>query len=152
MGTLRDWITRHDEAFIQRCARTGMPFARVAIFVIFFWFGILKVLSLSPASPLVASLLERTLPFMGAGTFILLFGLFEVLIGILFLLRGAERLAILLLALHMATTVMPLILLPQIAWQAPFVPTLEGQYIIKNIAIIALAMGIAGHLRPMRQA
>jgi hypothetical protein len=29
-----------------------------------------------------------------------------------------------------------------------FVPTLEGQYIIKNVAIIALAIGIAAQLRP----
>jgi len=29
------------------------------------------------------------------------------------------------------------------------VPTLEGQYIIKNLALIAVAIGIASHLHPM---
>ena len=29
------------------------------------------------------------------------------------------------------------------------VPTLEGQYIIKNVVIIAAAMGIAAHLHPI---
>ena len=65
-----------------------MPVARFGLFVIFFWFGILKVLGMSPASPLVAELFAKTIPFMSFGTFIILFGLFECLIGVLFAIRG----------------------------------------------------------------
>ncbi len=60
-----------------------------------------------------------------------------------------ERLVIPLLALHMITTFMPLFLLPSITWAGFFVPTLEGQYIIKNLVIIAAAIGIAAQLHPL---
>lgn len=138
-----------DRAIINVCTTCSPWFSRFSLFLVYFWFGILKVVAESPANPLVSSLLEKTLPFMTFETFIVLLGVFEVLIGILFLLPKFTRVVIPLLTVHMITTVMPLILLPQIAWSAPFVPTLEGQYMIKNILIIALAIGIVSHLHPM---
>lgn len=50
----------------------------------------------------------------------------------------------------MIATILPLILLPSIAWSGFLVPTLEGQYIIKNLAIMALAAGVAANLHPMK--
>ncbi len=135
--------------FFQKWA---LPTARFGLFVVYFWFGILKVIGLSPASPLVQALFERTIHFMPFGTFIVLFGLFEMLIGILFLVRGAERVVMPLLLAHMITTVMPLFLVPEATWQSTMVPTLEGQYIIKNLLLIACAMGIAGSIRPLKKA
>jgi uncharacterized membrane protein YkgB len=126
-----------------------VPVARFGLFVVFFWFGILKVIGLSPASGLVQQLFKQTIPWMHFSTFIVLFGLFECLIGILFLFRGFERVVIPLLFLHMLTTFMPLYFLPQETWRGFLVPTLEGQYIIKNLVIIAAAIGIAAHLHPL---
>lgn len=123
--------------------------ARFGLFVIFFWFGILKVIGLSPAAPLVQALFEQTISFMSFDTFIILFGLFECLIGILFIIRGLERLVIPLLFAHMITTFMPLFLVPGMTWSSFLVPTLEGQYIIKNLVIIAAAMAIAANLHPL---
>jgi uncharacterized membrane protein YkgB len=40
----------------------------------------------------------------------------------------------------------PLVILPNETWQKTLVPTLEGQYIIKNLVIIALALVIGAHL------
>ena len=117
-----------------------VPLARIAIFIVYFWFGSLKLLGVSPAAPLVQALFERTITFMPFGVFYFLFSLFEVLIGVLFLIRGMERAAILLLLLHLITTAMPLIFLPHITWQAFLVPTIEGQYIIKHILIAASAV------------
>lgn len=129
----------------------SVPMARFGLFVIFFWFGILKVFGLSPANPLVEALLNDTMPFIPFGVFIILLGVFECIIGILFLIRGAERVAVLLLFLHMVTTIMPIFMLPEIAWSSFMVPTLEGQYIIKNLVIIASAIVIAAHLHPLRK-
>ena len=137
-----------DSGIIETMRKLYFPGAKFAIFLIFFWFGLLKVLGLSPAGPMVLSLLDMTLPFMNPDTFMVLFGLFEMLIGLLFLIPHVERLAILLLAIHMITTILPLFLLPDLTWASSFVPTMEGQYIIKNVLIIALAMGIAAHLKP----
>ena len=128
-------------------------FAHFALFVVFVWFGALKLFDLSPANPLVNALFDDTLGIMlpiSAETFIVLFGGFEVLIGILFIIPRAEKVAISLLIIHMITTIMPLFLVPEMSWQAPFVPTLEGQYIIKNIVIIALVASIFADLKKHR--
>lgn len=128
-----------------------MPSARFGLFVVFFWFGFLKVVGMSPASGVVERLFESTIPFMSFATFLILFGLFECLIGILFLIKGAERVVIPLLLIHMITTFGPLVFLPSETWQTFMVPTLEGQYIIKNLVIIAAAVGIAAHLHPIKK-
>ncbi len=143
------YMDTHDIVFLERMKKVGLPFARFALFLVFFWFGILKILYTSPANPLVDNLLQHTLPFITFNTFIFLFGIFEMLIGVLFLFPKLTRLAVIFLALHMITTIMPLILLPEATWQAPFVPTLEGQYIIKNILIIALAVILALRMKPL---
>ncbi len=126
-----------------------VPTARFALFVVFFWFGILKVIGLSPASGLVQALFEQTISFISFGNFIILFGLFECLIGILFIIPGLERIVLPLLFFHMITTFMPLFILPSVTWSHFMVPTLEGQYIIKNLVIIATAIGLVSHLHPI---
>lgn len=145
------FLASFDRFVIQRLQKVSTPFARLALFIVFFWFGILKLFLTSPANPLVTALLERTLPFITFPVFIIILGCVEMLIGLLFLIPGLERVAIAILLPHMATTIMPLILLPSITWQYPLVPTLEGQYIIKNVVIIALALGIAAHLTPLKK-
>ena len=134
--------------------RISLPLARFGLFIVFFWFGILKVIGMSPASPMVESLYSNTLGTMlgmDVAVFLVLFGLFECLIGILFLIRGMERLVIPLLSIHLITTFMPLFILPAMTWTGFLVPTLEGQYIIKNVLIIAIAIVIAAHLHPMHK-
>ena len=135
---------------VIRWFRTAfLPMARFAIFVIYFWFGILKLFDLSPAGPIASALVSKT---VGAAHFSLLFhvlALFECLIGILFLFPKLTRIVIPLLLLHMLIVCSPLLLLPDMTWQRAFVPTLEGQYIIKNLAIIALAIGVAAQTIPL---
>ncbi len=144
-------ITRLDHKIIYFFRRIMIPASRIALFVIFFWFGLLKVLGFSPATPLVSTLFQKTISFMPFAEFLVLFGLFEMLIGVLFLIPKATRITIPLLAIHMATTVLPLFMLPKVAWTSWFVPTLEGQYIIKNLVLIAAAIGIAAHMVPLDQ-
>lgn len=143
-------IQSFDIHLINFFKKISIPLARISLFIIFFWFGFLKIIEQSPANPLVSDLLSRTLPFMSFETFIVLFGLFEMLIGILFIIPKLERVVIPLLFIHMITTVLPLFFLQQTSWSSFMVPTLEGQYIIKNAALIACAIGIAAHLRPLK--
>jgi uncharacterized membrane protein YkgB len=146
----RNAVERIDSSIIHSLRRISFPFARFSIFVVFFWFGILKVFNVSPASPLVLDLLHKTLPFIDPNLFLRGFGIYEMIIGIAFLIPHFEREAIALLVPHLFTTIMPLVLLSSLTWSGPFVPTMEGQYIIKNILILALAIGVAAHLRPKR--
>lgn len=117
-------------------------FARITFFVIYFWFGILKIFDTSPANPLVAALQEKTLPFLTFEQFIVIFSIYEMVIGILFLFPKLTKVAFILFILHMGMTMMPLVLLPEVSWQGFLVPTLEGQYMIKNLVLIALASSI----------
>ncbi|HEY9480741.1 MAG TPA: hypothetical protein VIR98_00740 [Candidatus Paceibacterota bacterium] len=135
---------------MRRAEYTAFLFAHIALFIVFVWFGALKFFDLSPANPLVADLLARTLPFMSFSLFCKLLGGYEVLIGILFIIPRMERIAILLLIPHMLVTILPLVLLPAVTWQAPFAPTMEGQYIIKNVVIIALAATVFADLDKRR--
>lgn len=132
--------------------RLFLPAARIALFVVFFWFGILKVFGLSPASPLAEALTANT---VGLEYFDLLFKLLavvECIIGILFLIPKATRIVIPLLLIHMAIVCAPLVLVADKVWTGLLVPTLEGQYIIKNLVIIALAIGVASQTPPLANA
>jgi uncharacterized membrane protein YkgB len=113
---------RLDATIIHVLRRLHKPISRLALFVVFFWFGILKIFDASPANPLVQELLTRTLPGLSFHSFIIFFGCFEMLIGILFLFRGFERVAIFFLVPHMMTTIMPLVLLPAVTWSGFLVP------------------------------
>jgi len=140
-------IERMEEQSIDWLRDNSKTLARFAMFVVYFWFGALKLAGLSAANPMVQTLQAKTLPFLSFGQFIVMFALFEMLIGMLFLIPKATRIAIVLFAAHMVTTTMPLFLLPAMTWQRALVPTMEGQYIIKNIVLIALAGNIAASLR-----
>jgi uncharacterized membrane protein YkgB len=142
-------IKHIDRSLIAFFRRTFLPFARVALFVVFFWFGILKAFNLSPASPLAQALTANT---VGLQYFDVLFtglALVECVIGVLFLIPKATRIVIPLLLVHMTVVCAPLVLIPREVWINFLVPTMEGQYIIKNIAIVAVAIGIAAQTKPL---
>jgi hypothetical protein len=116
-------------------------FARISLFIIYFWFGILKLLDKSPANPMVKELQQKTLPFLTFHQFIIAFAIFEMLIGLLFLFPKLKTITSGLFIVHMVCVFSPLVLLPGVVWQGSYlVPTLEGQYIIKNLALISLVM------------
>jgi uncharacterized membrane protein YkgB len=114
---------------------------RIPIFIIFFWFGFLKIIDLSPAQQLVKDTVYW-MPFLTAESWTYIIGAWEVLIAICFLFKRTTLIAMILLFLQMSGTFLPLLILPEITFQNsnPFLPTLEGQYIIKNIIIITAAL------------
>jgi uncharacterized membrane protein YkgB len=116
--------------------------AHVSIFIVFFWFGLLKLVGTSPAYDLVDALRVITIPWWPMSSFFGFLGAVEMIIGILFLFKKTEKVAIAILIPHMCTTFLPLIMLPDIAWQSFLTPTLAGQYIVKNIIIVALATSV----------
>lgn len=141
-----DAVDRRIAGFMRRW---GIVALRVSMGVIFIWFGILKPLGLSPAAPLVLATVDW-MPFLAPATWVSVIGWWEVLIGVTFLFHRTARIAIALLAMQMAGTFLPLVMLPQVTFQAghiPWVPTMEGQYIIKNLIIISAALVIGGTVR-----
>jgi uncharacterized membrane protein YkgB len=144
-------IKNVDLKIIAWLQRAFLPLARFAIFTIYFWFGALKLFDLSPAGPLAQALAVKTIGLAHFDLAFHILALFECLIGILFLSPKMTRVVIPLLLLHMVIVCSPLLLVPHLAWSKPFVPTLEGQYIIKNLAIAALAIGIAAQTKPLKR-
>jgi uncharacterized membrane protein YkgB len=125
--------------------------ARLALATVFIWFGALKFWFISPADDLVRQLLAVSMPFIPFGPFLLFLAAYEVAIGILFLIPRLERWAVGLLLPQMFATFGPLVLLPQLTWAGWLQPTLIGQYIIKNIIIVALALLLFSVTRQPRE-
>lgn len=143
-------LERFDQTAINWMRRHSDKFARFALFVIFFYFGFLKIVGLSPAGSLVIDLLQNTfLHPLSPSQFLIWFGAFECFIGLLILIPKLGRITFAILAFHLITTAMPLAILPDATWTQFAVPTLIGQYIIKNIALFALSLFLFARLRPM---
>lgn len=143
-------LKKIDEHFVSLLTRICIPLVRFSFFVVYFYFGLLKVIGVSPAEAIVKELWSHTLPFIPFHAFLMFFGFFEMLIGIIFLIPGKERLALYLLIPHMITTFGPLVLLPQFTWKGFMIPTLAGHYIIKNVILIALGIGVASNIGEFR--
>lgn len=127
----------------------GVLAIRISLGIIFIWFGILKTLGLSAAEPLVKSTVGW-MPFFNTGQWVIIIGWWELIIGLFFLFHKTIRIAIALLALQMVGTFLPLIILTEVTFQPgriPYAPTIEGQYIIKNLLIISAALVIGGTVK-----
>ena len=115
-------------------------FTRISFFTVYFWFGILKILHISPATELVISLHDSTIPWLGTGSiFTVYLGFFECILALLFLSTKLTKWAIGLFLAHMFTTFLPLLFLPSVTWNGVAL-SLVGQYIVKNIVFIAAAL------------
>lgn len=135
-----------DQWIAKQMKQWGIPAIRFSFGIIFIWFGILKPLGLSAAAPLLTATVAW-LPFGSSEVWLSVIGWWEVLIGITFLFKKTTRIAIGLLFLQMVGTFMPLVFLPEVVYQNAgtiYLPTMEGQYIIKNLMIIASALVVGG--------
>jgi uncharacterized membrane protein YphA (DoxX/SURF4 family) len=138
-------LNRIDQKIAKWMRRWSTPAVRISFGIIFIWFGILKPFGVSAAE----SLLKATLVWMPFGTpelWLIIIGWWEVAIGVTFLITRTTKIAIALLFLQMFGTFIPLVVIPEVTFQNGniFTPTLEGQYIIKNVMIISAALVLGG--------
>ena len=145
-----EWYNKIDPIITEWMSRNGYLLLRISIGIVFVWFGFLKFFpGLSPAQELSI----RTITLLSFGLipdFIIINGLafWEVLIGIGFISGKFMRETLLLLFLQMAGTFTPIFLFPnEVFTHFPYAPTLEGQYIIKNLVIVAAGIVLGGKLR-----
>lgn len=150
MDSTARWVARGDVRVTRWMARHGVALLRVSLGVVFLWFGFLKFLpGLSPAQDLAA----RTISLLTFGRVPPSLGLpvlaaWECAIGLGLLTGLFLRAVLLLLAVQMMGTVAPLALFPSETFtRFPYAPTLEGQYIIKNVVLAAAAIVIGATVR-----
>ena len=131
-------------------AASAVPALRVALGTVFLWFGLLKLVpGLSPAEDLATRTIDvLTFGLVPAAVSLPLLAAWEVLIGLGLLSGRYLRATLLLLAVQMLGTLTPLLLFPTETFTVfPIAPTLEGQYIIKNLVLVAAAMVIGATVR-----
>lgn len=132
-----------DRSFIRLMHVWGIPALRIALGIVFLWFGSLKLFGVSP----VVDLIEKTYYFFPTDDFLMVLGIWEVIIGIGLLLNLSLRVTLGLLWLQMAGTLLAPVFAPEIFFQSGnlLLLTVEGEFVVKNLVLIAAGLVIGGH-------
>jgi len=150
MNDLRLTFDRIDRRITTWMARYGLLLLRLSLGIVFFWFGFLKFFpGLSPAAELATRTIE-TLSFglIPPSVSIIILAVWECLIGLGLLIGRYMRVTLLLLFVQMIGTVSPVFLFPaEVFTRIPYAPTLEGQYIIKNLVLVSAALVLGATVR-----
>lgn len=132
-----------DRTFIRFMHSSGIPFLRVALGIVFLWFGSLKLFNVSPVEDLIA----QTYFFFPTDAFMMVLGAWEVLIGIGLLFKLSLRVTLAFLWIQMAGTILSPLLDPKIFFQSGnlLLLTTEGEFVVKNLVLIAAGIVIGGY-------
>ena len=141
---------RTDRAITSWMATHGVDFLRISLGIVFLWFGALKFFpGASPAETLAAKTIGiLTFGHLAPRAAILFLATWESLIGLGLLTGIAKRVTLFLLFVQMIGTLLPLFFFPHetFTW-VPLAPTLEGQYIIKNLVLVSAGVVIGATVR-----
>ncbi|WGD36341.1 DoxX family membrane protein [Lysinibacter sp. HNR] len=130
----------HIYNWIQNTAlQVAAPILRYSYAIVFIWFGIPKLFpGVSPAEPVaVSTVRELSMGLLSYDAARLAIGLLEVALGLALAVGWMIPLFSLLSILHLIGTFIPLVMFPSETWMSFGVGTLTGQYILKNIVLIA---------------
>lgn len=144
------WFDRIDRHITKWMARYGVFLLRVSVGIVFVWFGVLKFFpELSPAEDFAAETIEElTFGIVQPGLSLPVLAAWETLIGLGLITGRYMRITLLLLFGQMLGTVTPLFIFPDQTFQTfPVVPTLEGQYILKNLVLVSAGIVIGATVR-----
>jgi putative oxidoreductase len=139
-----------DQLLLDTLRRWSITALRLALGSVFLWFGALKVFGSSP----VASLIQETYTFMPISIFLLILGVWEMVIGIGIILKRALRFVLILLGIHLIGTFTAIGFNPGIFFVqgVPFCLTVDGEFVIKNVVLMTAALVIAGYeVKPLRR-
>ena len=147
-GGRRLW-ERLDGAVAGFMERHGITLLRLAVALVFIWFGALKVVDRSPVADLVA----ETVYWVPANFFVRFLGVWEMVVGLGLLLRVALRATLLLFWAQMAGTFLVLLVHPDLSFQDsnPLLLTVTGEFVIKNLVLISAGLAIGSTVRRRRE-
>jgi putative oxidoreductase len=134
--------------------RWSVPGLRLALGLVFLWFGALKVFGVSPITPM----LRETYSFMALPVFTVALGAWEMLIGVGLVFKLALRHTLVLMCLHLVGTFVALCLAPShfFLHGNPLVLTVNGEFVVKNVVLFTAGLVIGcnetSHLRDRAQA
>ncbi len=143
-------IRRFAHRYGRWMEKHGATLLRLSLGVVFLWFGALKfVPGLSPSQETATdTMVVITGGLLSASSALFVLAVWESLIGIGLLIGRGMRATLTLLYLQLPGTFLPLVLFPERTWQMPpLVPTLEGQFILKNLVLISAGIVLGGMIR-----
>ncbi len=148
MVTVRAIWRRIDNAMIFTMREHGITVLRIALGLVFVWFGVLKIIGRSPVGDLVA----HTVYWVDPAWFVPFLGGWEVAVGLGLLAGVALRLVLFLFWLQMAGTFLVLLVRPDLAFQHgnPLLLSVTGEFVIKNLVLIAAGLVVGSTVRRMR--
>ncbi len=137
-------LNRFDHVVATAMERYGHLLHRITLGLVFIWFGTLKLVGVSTATSIIAHTV-----FIGSPqTTVPILGLWEAVIGVCLIVRPLVRVAILLLAVRLVGTLLALVIMREACFQStPWAPTIEGQFLIKDLMLFGAAMVIGGTVR-----
>ena len=112
MASLNEKFDRLDAAIIRWMGLYGTSLLRIALGIVFIWFGALKILRVSPVADLVA----QTIYWIPAAFAVPFLGCWEVIVGLGLMVGRALRTILLLLFLQMSGTFLVLVLHPDLSF------------------------------------
>ena len=143
-------VKRIDARIVHWMGEHGLTVLRLSLGIVFLWFGILKFF---PGISVAETLATRTISVLTFGSVpphisSPLLAAWETAIGLGLLTGRLMRITLGLLFLQMVGTFLPLVFFPEETWKIPLlVPSLEGQYIIKNLVLIASGLVLGATVR-----
>ena len=143
--TLQQRFDRIDRRITHWMADNGITLLRISMGIIFFWFGALKLI---PGGSPAEDLIRESITFLPMNLFLPFLAIWEMAIGLGFITGKLMRLTIQVLFLQRPGTISPVFLRPDLVFvNFPFMLTLEGQYIVKNLVLISAALVIGATVR-----
>src|SRR3989344_2256489 len=136
-------IRRVETICIQWLRAHSIAYLRIALGIVFLWFGALKLIGVSP----VVGIIAKTYSFLPTYDFVMVLGFWEMAIGIGLLGKVGLRITVELFLLQMSGTFVALVLNPSLFFADGnfFLLTTEGEFVVKNIVLVAAGLVIAGH-------
>lgn len=137
-----------DSRITTTLGKISFPLIRISLAVVFLWFGLLKILDVSP----VSDLLSRTVYWLDASWFVPVLGIIEVSIGASLLIGRGLRLVLPMFAAQMLGTFLVLVVMPDVAFQQgnPFLLTTEGEFVVKNLVLFSAGLAVGARVQRPR--
>lgn len=141
MSAPGDLLHRFDETAIRLARRYGVTTLRIALGIVFVWFGALKVVDASPVSDLVADIV----PVLGDRAAVIVVGIAELMVGAGLITGWAIRLTLGLFFVQMLGTFTVLVAKPGVSFQGgnPLRLTVLGEFVVKNLVLLTAGLVVA---------
>ena len=132
-------------ALVDRAAEVNQRIAptllRLALAVVFVWFGALKVVGSSPVHDLIA----QTLPFLDADLTVPALGVVEIGLGLVLAAGVLPRITLLVMCGHLVGTFLTFVTASELMWTSnPLELTADGEFVVKNLVLVTAALVLIG--------